>query len=157
MTRKRGFSPTEATVTFAVIGGLVSAPLLAMEVAPRLGYSRTMPADPSRGQAGGASAFHRSAAGVVALYNAAVYDADEVERGIASLRKYSTDIAFSDGFNHYFYAQYYAAQAMWIRGGHDWASWYASVRDELLLHRSRDGAWHDRVCEEYATAMALLV
>ena len=41
---------------------------------------------------GGASAFPRSAAGVVALYSAAVYDTKEVESGIAYLRQYMPEI-----------------------------------------------------------------
>jgi hypothetical protein len=33
----------------------------------------------------------------------------------------------------------------------------SSVRDELILRQSPHGAWPDRVCDEYGTAMALLV
>jgi hypothetical protein len=46
---------------------------------------------------------------------------------------------------------------MWIRGGQDWTSWYATVRDELLAHQLPGGSWQEHFCEEYATAMALLV
>jgi hypothetical protein len=46
---------------------------------------------------------------------------------------------------------------MWIRGGEDWFEWYSSVRDELVAMQTSEGAWHDTVCDEYGTAMALLV
>ena len=73
---------------------------------------------------GGASAFPRSAAGVVALYSAAVYDAKEVESGVAYLRQFMPEIKLGSRYSHYFYGHYYAAQAMWIRGGEDWNAWY---------------------------------
>ena len=38
----------------------------------------------------------------------------------------STPARSSSGsrYSHYFYGHYYAAQAMWIRGGDDWNEWY---------------------------------
>ena len=85
---------------------------------------------------GGASAFPRSAAGVVALYSAAVYDAKEVESGIAYLQQYMPEIKLGSRYSHYFYGHYYAAQAMWIRGGDDWNAWYPAIRDELVRRQS---------------------
>src|SRR5258707_7727993 len=41
---------------------------------------------------GGASAFPRSAAGVVALYSAAVYDADEIKRAVDYLKQFMPEI-----------------------------------------------------------------
>jgi hypothetical protein len=46
---------------------------------------------------------------------------------------------------------------MWIRGGSDWDDWYPMIRDELVRRQSAEGAWHDGICDEYGTAMALLV
>ncbi len=106
---------------------------------------------------GGPSAFPRSAAGVVALYTAAVYDANEIHRGIAYLKQFRPEAARSSAYSHYFYAHYYAAQAMWIRGGEDWASWYPLIRDELVRRQLPRGPWQDSVCQEYGTAMALIV
>ena len=65
---------------------------------------------------GGASAFPRSAAGVVALQSAGEYDSKEVRDGIAYLRQYTREIKLGNRYSHYFYGHYYAAQAMWIRG-----------------------------------------
>jgi hypothetical protein len=107
---------------------------------------------------GGASAFPRSAAGVVALYSAGDYDSKEIDGGIAYLRQYMPEIKLGSRYSHYFYGHYYAAQAMWIRGGEDWNAWYPAIRDELLRRQSAsDGHWNDSICNEYGTAMALII
>jgi len=106
---------------------------------------------------GGGSGFPRSAAGVVALYSAAVYDAKEVDAGIAYLKKFAGELRFGHRQNHYFYGHYYAAQAMWIRGGEDWSAWYPAIRDELVHRQIDKGAWVDGFGNEYGTAMALIV
>ena len=106
---------------------------------------------------GGASAFPRSAAGVVALYSAAVYDSKEVDAGIAYLKQYMPELKFGQRYSHYFYGHYYAAQAMWIRGGDDWNQWYPAIRDELVSKRTAQGSWSDTIGSEYGTAMALII
>jgi hypothetical protein len=105
------------------------------------------------------SAFPRSAAGVVALYSAAVYDAKEVDRGIDYLKNHFSEVrGMGMGRNsHYYYGHYYAVQALWIRGGDDWNAWYPRIRDELLRKQETTGAWNDTFGNEYATAMALIV
>ncbi|MHC5539696.1 prenyltransferase/squalene oxidase repeat-containing protein, partial [Singulisphaera rosea] len=106
---------------------------------------------------GGPSAFPRSAAGVVALYSAAVYDAKEVEAGITYLRQFSPGNKQNPPL-HFFYGHYYAIQAMWIRGGDDWNAWYPAIRDELIRRQSNTaGFWADSVGKEYGTAMALII
>ena len=106
---------------------------------------------------GGASAFPRSAAGVIALYSAAVYDAKEVDRGVEYLKQFMPEIKFGQRYSHYFYGHYYAAQAMWIRGGDDWNTWYPAIRDELIHRQLPAGSWQDSICNEYGTAMALII
>jgi len=106
---------------------------------------------------GGPSGFPRSAAGVVALYSAAVYDAKEVDAGIAYLKRLMPEIKLGQRSPHYFYGHYYAAQAMWIRGGEDWSAWYPAIRDELVHRQIDKGAWVDGFGNEYGTAMALIV
>jgi hypothetical protein len=106
---------------------------------------------------GGASAFPRSAAGVVALQSAGEYDSKEIREGIAYLRQYTREIKHGSRYSHYFYGHYYAAQAMWIRGGDDWLEWYPAIRDELLHRQSLSGYWTDSICNEYGTAMALII
>jgi len=106
---------------------------------------------------GGASAFPRSAAGVVALQSAGEYDAKEVRDGIAYLREYTREIKLGNRYSHYYYGHYYAAQAMWLRGGEDWTQWYPAIRDELLRRQTAAGFWPDSICNEYGTAMALII
>ncbi|WP_435005245.1 prenyltransferase/squalene oxidase repeat-containing protein [Tundrisphaera lichenicola] len=106
---------------------------------------------------GGASAFPRSAAGVVALYSAAIYDADEIKRGIEYLKQFMPEIKFGQRYSHYYYGHYYAAQAMWIRGGEDWDAWYPAIRDELVRRQLPAGFWQDSICHEYGTSMALII
>jgi hypothetical protein len=109
-------------------------------------------------QAGANSEFPRSAAGVVALQSAGEYDSKEVRDGISYLRHSRTGLRLGRRNNHYFYGQYYAAQAMWLEGGQPWAEWYPIVRDELIGRQSASGYWSDSgVCNEYGTAMALII
>lgn len=106
---------------------------------------------------GGQSAFPRSAAGIVALYSAGIYEGPEVEKGLAYVMDY---MPRGVGFNresHYFYGHYYAVQAMWIKGGEYWRQWYPAIRDELVARRRSDGSWMDSICQEYGTAMACII
>lgn len=105
----------------------------------------------------GASAFPRSAAGVVALQSAGVYDDKEVAEGIAYLKQFMREIKLGSRYSHYFYGHYYAAQAMWIRGGADWDEWFPAIRNELVSRQSAAGYWNDNICNEYGTAMALII
>lgn len=109
---------------------------------------------------GGESAFPRSAAGVVALHSAGVYEGKEVERGLAYLDQFlprdERRKAFSqDG--HFFYGHYYAVQAMWQAGGERWGRWYPAIRDQLVKQQETDGSWIDPVGVEYGTAMATII
>lgn len=104
------------------------------------------------------SEFPRSAAGVVALYSAGVYEGKEITQGLEYLMR---NVPQGDVFrfeSHYFYGQYYAVQAMWHAGGNYWDRWYPSIRDELIRRQLPNGSWPDTViCSEYGTAMACLV
>jgi hypothetical protein len=103
------------------------------------------------------SEFPRSAAGVVALQSAGQYDTKEIRDGIAYLRQYTREIKLGSRYSHYFYGHYYAAQAMWIQGGEDWAEWYPAIRNELIRRQTAAGYWTDSICNEYGTAMALII
>jgi hypothetical protein len=112
------------------------------------------------------SAFARSAAGLVALYSAGVYDGKEIERTLKYLAQFKPNLPLSRREipdMHWYYGQYYAAQAMWTaaaRFPQYWNDWYPAIRDELLARvRSRgDGSWTDPMtCNHYASAMALII
>lgn len=103
------------------------------------------------------SQFARSAAGVVALYNAGIYRGAELERGLGYLERFRPGQQQVRGGSFYFYAHYYAAQAMWHAGGERWIRWYPAIRDELIARQRTDNSWLDPICPEYGTAMACIV
>jgi hypothetical protein len=120
-----------------------------------------------KGQGVAGSAFPRSAAAVVGLFSAGIYDGPEVRRGLQYLQRFAPGrragglaLPGLGREEHYFYAQYYAALAMWTAGGTLWAEWFPAVRDELVA-RLRDvpgGVWNDgQHGPAYATAMACIV
>ncbi len=106
---------------------------------------------------GGESAFPRSAAGVVALYSAGIYEGDEISRGLEYLMQHKPDRDAMSIENHFFYGHYYAVQAMWQAGGDYWRRWYPAIREVLMARRKEDGSWFDQICPEYGTAMACLI
>ena len=105
--------------------------------------------------------FGLTAAGVVALYSAGVYEGKSIEAGLRYIERYRPGLALRQPANHYFYSHYYAMQAMWHAGGERWKLWYPDVRDELLQFpfHTAAGSWRDPSAygDEYATAMALLI
>lgn len=105
------------------------------------------------------SRFPRSAAALVALYSAGIYEGQSVDQGLEYLMRFLPERnRFQRPETHYYYGQYYAVQAMWHAGGDYWRRWYPSVRESLLRRQRNDGRWPARkYCAEYGTAMALLV
>jgi prenyltransferase beta subunit len=106
---------------------------------------------------GGQSAFPRSAAGIVALYSAGVYQGAELEKGLEYLMGFLPRGGAFSRESHYFYGHYYAVQAMWQAGGKHWNAWYPAIREELVLRQRDDGSWMDSICQEYGTAMACVI
>lgn len=101
------------------------------------------------------SMFARSAAGVAALQYAGVYDTAPIQRGIAYLERFTPGM--TEEQTHYFYGQYYAAQAMFQAGGSHWERWWPAIRDELISKQLPDGSWRGQAGSEYGTAMALII
>jgi hypothetical protein len=105
---------------------------------------------------GGGGSFAMTAAGVTSLYSAGIYDTPEVTRALNFLMQYKPNGSSNDG--HYFYAHYYAVQAMWHAGGKFWAEWYPAIRDELISRQGSDGSWHCPMAgQELGTAMACII
>ncbi|MDZ4687943.1 MAG: prenyltransferase/squalene oxidase repeat-containing protein [Planctomycetaceae bacterium] len=104
------------------------------------------------------SAFPRSAAAIVALYSAGIYEGRDIEKGLHYIQRYQPEGDLLKYEPHYYYGHYYAVQAMWHAGGASWEAWYPAIRDELLARQLPDGSWPDSlVNNEYATAMACLI
>jgi hypothetical protein len=103
------------------------------------------------------SAFPRSAAGIVALYSAGIYQGPEIDRGLAYLDQFLPTGATPGQDAHFFYGHYYAVQAMWQAGQQRWRRWYPAVRDLLISRQQPDGSWPDPISFEYGTAMATII
>jgi hypothetical protein len=108
------------------------------------------------GQGGG---FARTAAGLAALYSSGIYndEAGQIQRGLDYLSRNRPQLFNRLADMHYFYGHYYAVQVMWTAGGHYWADWYPTIRDELVAHQQGDGSWSDMLCSHYGTAMACII
>ena len=105
----------------------------------------------------GESAFPRSAAGVVTLMSAGVYEGPELERGLQYLDRSLPKGGVAGQDAYFFYGHYYAVQAMWHAGGRRWERWYPAVRDLLIARQQDDGGFRDPICFEYGTAMACII
>ncbi len=104
----------------------------------------------------GISEYPRSAAGVVALYSAGIYEGEEVEKGLQFLVEAAQPNSVT-GNSYFFYGQYYAAQAMYQAGDKHWSAWYPTMRDQLKRAQRPGGEWADPICSEYGTAMACII
>lgn len=103
------------------------------------------------------SAFPRSAAALVALFNAGISGGVEIDRGINYLLKTPPEPISGLLPSHYFYGHYYAIQAMWHAGEERFARWYPAIRDVLIERQQVDGRWEDLMANQYATAMACII
>ncbi len=103
------------------------------------------------------SLYPRSAAGVVALYSAGIYESEEVQKALAYLDPFTGQLPQMRNDANFLYGQYYAAQAMWHAGGERFRRWYTAAAKTLLDTQRPDGSWDDEICPEYGTAMACLV
>lgn len=117
-----------------------------------------------KGVDAGGSGFPRSAAAVVGLYCAGIYEDVAITRGLRYLQNF-TPAGRLGGRDprverYYFYGHYYAALAMWTAGGQYWSDWFPAIRDNLLA-RTRgglQGVWNDPGHgSSYATAMACII
>ncbi len=105
----------------------------------------------------GESRFPRSAAALVAMYNAGIYEGDVLTKGLDYVMQFPPNRGGRDDGQYFFYGQYYAVQAMWHAGGRYWHAWYPAIRDLLLSEQRDTGAWSDGISSEYGTAMACLI
>lgn len=105
------------------------------------------------------SKFPRTAACVVAMYSAGIYDGPEVTNGLKYMLARRPDRVRLRFQAHYFYGHYYAVLAMWHAGGRYWDQWFPAIRDDLLERQNgRAGYWSGAsINSEYATAMACLI
>jgi hypothetical protein len=105
---------------------------------------------------GGHSTFAMTAAGVTSLYSAGIYEGEQIEKGLKQLMKSKPGGAQRGGY--YFYANYYAVQAMWHAGGKYWNTWYPAIRDQLIKDQADDGSWRSSEAgPAFGAAMACII
>ncbi len=106
----------------------------------------------------GESDFPRSAAAVAALYSAGVYKGPKIAKGLDYLTRFMPAEGVTRREVYFFYAHYYAVQAMWQAGGERFGRWYTAVANELVSRQREDGSWQaaqeGNTC---ASAMACVV
>jgi len=107
-------------------------------------------------RSGGQSRFPLTAAAVVALYNAGIYESSEIDAAIRYLQDNYAACSSLQRETFFYYAHYYSVQAFWHRGGDAWKQWYLRLRRALLQLRTEQG-WFDSYSLEYGTAMACLI
>ncbi len=113
---------------------------------------------------GGRTTVALTAAGVVSFYSAGIYDGPKVSKALKWLFDHRPGKARGQVVSpmNYYYAHYYAVQAMWhaqLQSPHYWNAWYPLIREELLSKRNdADGTWPDaRVGSEFGTAMSCII
>ncbi|RMG16409.1 MAG: hypothetical protein D6731_06265 [Planctomycetota bacterium] len=95
-----------------------------------------------------------TAAGVTCFHGAGIYGGAALERAYDYLRL-TLDPSQQQDF--FYYTHLYGAQAMFQRGGPEWADYFPKIRRELLARRGGRPYWKHRFGKAYATAIALLI
>ncbi|HVT81656.1 MAG TPA: prenyltransferase/squalene oxidase repeat-containing protein [Phycisphaerae bacterium] len=107
----------------------------------------------------GGSAYPRSAAGVACLYYMRSGNdfAEEIKRGIGYLKARLPNETGRDPDGNFYYANYYATQAMFMYGGDAWEAYWPAVRRSLLAKQQADGHWSGEAGDVFGTSMALIM
>lgn len=101
-----------------------------------------------------------TAAAVACYFNAGLYDHPHARKALQfAERTLSPRQAETDRyFGHYYYAQLYMAQVMYLAGEEKWRSYFPLMRDLLVEKQETDGSWiGDHVGPTYGTSIALII
>ena len=106
-----------------------------------------------------------SAAAIVSFYMSGVYDRKTGGKGseakmVDKLVKYCRGHTMPKAteLGHYFYTQLFMAQAMYQRGGKDWAVYFPIVKTKFAELQAADGSWPgDTTGQVYGTAIGCLI
>ncbi len=108
-----------------------------------------------------------SAAAITCFYSAGLYDrvsggrsgeSRMVDKLIQYCKRNVTPEMGGGYSGYYFYTQLYMAQAMYTRGGRDWARYFPALAGKLRSMQAPDGSWDgDSIGTTYGTAIATIV
>ncbi|MEX0653137.1 MAG: prenyltransferase/squalene oxidase repeat-containing protein [Phycisphaeraceae bacterium] len=99
--------------------------------------------------------FARSAASTLALQLGGARNDEAVQNGLRYLMQTDAETAFDN--RHFFYAQYYAIQAMYQAGERPYAQWQPRIHDLLIQRQNDNGSWNAGHGNPFGTAMAILI
>lgn len=95
-----------------------------------------------------------TSAGMSVLHGAGVYSGDPIDKGFGFLR---SNLSYTPNQPFFFYTHLYTAQAMFQRGGPEWANYFPRIRRELLDLRRNRPYWDSDYGKAYGSANALLI
>jgi len=100
-----------------------------------------------------------TAAAVVTLYSAGLYESELARNAFNYARQtVPTTASSSSGGGHFFYAHLYLSQAMYFEGGEAWREYFGKLQDWLVTCQRPDGSWEgDFFGTTYGTAVALII
>ena len=158
-------SGQDTSVTAMVFVSLASAReagvLVPTETIDRLtGYLRDQAFDEQRGGFGYQGRGYTlacTAGGTYAAQLAGNRDTEWVQAALNSLENDPKMFSRKDN-GHYYYAHYYAMQAMVQAGDERYAKWYPKIRDSLISLQQPNGSWQEKE-EDYPhkTPMAIII
>ncbi|MBI4232368.1 terpene cyclase/mutase family protein [Candidatus Peregrinibacteria bacterium] len=103
------------------------------------------------------STFAITAAGVSVLNYLGEYKGEEVQAGLAYLKRAYEDPTPSGKDGYDYYEDFYAALAFWNSGSEDWVLYFPRIRDELLSEQKPGNFWESPYGDDYATALSTLI
>ena len=109
---------------------------------------------------GSRSSFALTAAGVVTLHGAGIYDDPLIDQSVEFLvDNFEEHAQYYHRHLALYYGNYYAVQALFVRGGSAWRRYYRGMRDYFLARQNGDGSWECRIGpgSTFATSIATLV
>ena len=100
--------------------------------------------------------FACTAGGAYSAQLAGMRDSEMVAAALRNIKEQFP--AVTKGTGHYYYAHYYAIQAMVQAGDEYYAEWYPVIRDALIAKQKEDGSWHGKKgATSHETPMAIII
>lgn len=108
------------------------------------------------GYQGGRPTLACTAGGAYAAQLCGMRDTEWVQASIRYLEN-SPKVFNRKSIGYYYYAHYYALQAMVQAGDEHYAKWYPQIRDALLALQKPDGSWQEGNGYPHTTSMSIIM